>query len=92
MVAHITTSADDAECKSSLAEFVKALNARGETGIVDAAGGGSGAAVYDPLFDLWRERKLTVRVSCRVSAQIPGEATWYSNATAYLPPTSGTAR
>ncbi len=89
LVARITASADDAERKSSLADFLKALNARGGTGIVDAAGGGSGAAVYDPLFDLWRERKLTVRVSYRVSAQIPGEAAWYANATAYLPPHFG---
>jgi predicted amidohydrolase YtcJ len=90
LVARITASADDEQRKSSLTDFFEALNARGVTGIVDAAGGGSGAAVYDPLFDLWRERKLTVRVSYRVSAQIPGnEAAWYSNATAYLPPQFG---
>ena len=90
LVARITASADDEERKSSLGDFLKALNAGGVTGIVDAAGGGSGASVYDPLFDLWRERKLTVRVSYRVSAQIPGnEAAWYSNATAYLPPHFG---
>jgi predicted amidohydrolase YtcJ len=90
LVARITASAGAEERKSSLADFLQALNARGVTGIVDAAGGGSGAAVYDPLFDLWREGKLTVRVSYRVSAQIPGnEAAWYSNATAYLPPHFG---
>jgi hypothetical protein len=90
LVARITASADNEERKSSLADFFKALNARGVTGIVDAAGGGSGTAVYDPLFDLWREGKLTVRVSYRVSAQIPGnEAAWFSKATAYLPPHFG---
>jgi predicted amidohydrolase YtcJ len=90
LVARITATSQDEERKSSLADFFKALNARGVTGIVDAAGGGSGAAVYDPLFELWREGKLTVRVSYRVSAQIPGsEAAWYSNATAYLPPHFG---
>jgi predicted amidohydrolase YtcJ len=90
LVARVTASADADQRKASLADFFKALNARGVTGIVDAAGGGSDAALYDPLFDLWREGKLTLRVSYRVSAQIPGtEAAWYANALAYLPPHFG---
>jgi predicted amidohydrolase YtcJ len=89
LVARILASGDD-ERKKSLAEFIKVLNGRGVTAVVDAAGGGSGGAVYDPLFDLWRERRLSVRVSYRVSAQAPGgEAAWYAASTAYLPPLLG---
>lgn len=89
LFARISASTDD-ERKQSLADFMRALNGRGVTAIVDAAGGGSGASVYDPLFDLWRDGKLTTRVSYRVSAQVPGnEAAWYAAATAYLPPLLG---
>lgn len=83
----------DEERKESLASYFSALNARGVTSVVDAAGGGSGGAVYDPLFALHREGKLTLRVTYRVSAQTPGnEAAWYSNVLSYLPPRFGDAK
>jgi predicted amidohydrolase YtcJ len=78
------------ERKESLQAYMNALNSRGVTAVVDAAGGGSGGAVYDPLFALWRENKLSVRVSYRISAQKPGgEADWFATATAYMPPLFG---
>ena len=78
------------EAKESLAEYFGTLSSRGVTGIVDAAGGGSGAAVYDPLFALWREGRLPLRVGYRVSAQTLGnEAAWYASVLAYLPPLLG---
>jgi predicted amidohydrolase YtcJ len=84
------TASSDRDREDSLALFFEALNARGVTGIVDAAGGGSGGAVYDPLFALWREGKLSLRVAYRVSAQTPGgEGAWFSNAVAYMPPHFG---
>lgn len=84
------TASSDADRRQSLAAFFKALNARGVTAIVDAAGGGTGAAIYDPLFALWHEGKLSLRVAYRVSAQtLGGEAAWFTGATAYLPPRFG---
>jgi predicted amidohydrolase YtcJ len=83
-------ASNDEERKQSLASYFAELNARGVTAIVDAAGGGSGGAVYDPLFALHREGKLTLRVAYRVSAQTPGnEAAWYSNILSYMPPRFG---
>jgi predicted amidohydrolase YtcJ len=77
---------EDDERKESLAAYLNVLNSRGVTGLVDAAGGGSGSAVYDPLFSLWRDNRLILRVSYRVSAQVPGnEAAWFANTVAYLP-------
>ena len=78
------------ESKDSLATYLGVLSSRGVTGIVDAAGGGSGAAIYDPLFSLWREGRLPLRVRYRISAQTPGnEAAWFANVLAYLPPLLG---
>ena len=78
------------EAKDSLAVYFGVLSGRGVTGIVDAAGGGSGGAIYDPLFALWREGRLPLRVAYRVSAQVPGnEAAWFANMLAYLPPLFG---
>jgi predicted amidohydrolase YtcJ len=92
LFARIAASGDE-ERKQSLAAYFAALNARGVTSIVDAAGGGSGAAVYDPLFALHGEGKLTLRVAYRVSAQAPGnEAAWYSNVLSYMPPRFGDAK
>ena len=86
-------ASDDEERKQSLASYFAALNARGVTAIVDAAGGGSGGAVYDPLFALHREGKLPLRVAYRVSAQTPGnEAAWYSSVLSYMPPRFGDAK
>ena len=92
LFARIAASSDE-ERKHSLAAYFAALNARGVTSIVDAAGGGSGAAVYDPLFALHGDGKLTLRVAYRVSAQAPGnEAAWYSNVLSYMPPRFGDAK
>ncbi len=78
------------EAKDSLAGYFAVLSSHGVTGIVDAAGGGSGGPVYDPLFALWREGRLPLRVAYRVSAQMPGnEAAWFASALAYLPPLLG---
>jgi predicted amidohydrolase YtcJ len=84
------SAAKDEEAKDSLVTYFGVLASRGVTGIVDAAGGGSGAAIYDPLFALWREGRLPLRVAYRISAQTPGnEAAWFASALAYLPPLFG---
>jgi predicted amidohydrolase YtcJ len=76
--------------KNSLRNFFTELNRVGVTGVVDPAGGGSNAASYDPLFALWREKDLSVRVAYRVSAQTGGnEAAWFQSTLAYLPPRLG---
>ena len=86
----VSAAAKDDERKDSLAAYFSVLNSYGVTSLVDAAGGGSGAAVYDPLFALWREGRLPLRVAYRISAQTPGnEAAWYANALTYLPPALG---
>ena len=86
------SAAKDDERKESLAAYFAVLNSRGVTGIVDAAGGGTGAPIYDPLFSLWQEGKLPLRVAYRISAQTPGnEAGWFASTTAYLPPRFGDA-
>ena len=86
------SAAKDDERRESLAAYFAVLNSRGVTGIVDAAGGGTGAPIYDPLFSLWQEGKLPLRVAYRISAQTPGnEAGWFASTTAYLPPRFGDA-
>lgn len=81
---------DSEQRKASLLHFLKRLASYGVTGIVDAAGGGSGAEVYDPVFALWRENRLPVRVAFRISAQSPlNEPDWYRQTLAYIPPAFG---
>src|SRR6202007_1591846 len=81
---------DPEQRKSSLLEFLELLSSYGVTGVVDAAGGGSDASVYDPLFALWRENRLPVRVAYRVSAQSPqDEPGWFRQTLAYMPPMFG---
>jgi predicted amidohydrolase YtcJ len=81
---------DPEQRKESLLAFLNLLSSYGVTGVVDAAGGGSNAAVYDPLFSLWRENRLPVRVAFRVSAQSPAnEPDWYRQTLAYMPPSFG---
>jgi predicted amidohydrolase YtcJ len=80
LFARIAASSDE-ERKHSLAAYFAALNARGVTSIVDAAGGGSGAAVYDPLFALHGDGKLTLesRIACayrRRGTRRPGTRTY----------------
>ena len=55
------SAAKDDERRESLAAYFAVLNSRGVTGIVDAAGGGTGASIYDPLFSLWQEGKLPLK-------------------------------
>ena len=81
---------DAAQRKASLLEFLQRLSSYGVTGVVDAAGGGSDASVYDPVFALWREHRLPVRVAYRVSAQSPNdEPAWFRQTLAYMPPNLG---
>jgi predicted amidohydrolase YtcJ len=53
--------------------FFHALNAVGITGIIDAAGGGMPPNNYYPLFEVWRQRQLTVRVAYYVNGSRPGQ-------------------
>ena len=53
-------------------KFFRALNQSAVTGILDEAGGGLSTADYKPLFDVWREGKLTVRVRFDVTSQKRG--------------------
>ncbi len=48
--------------------FFRALNAMGITGVSDPGGYNLEIADYEPLFQLWRERQLTVRVRYSLSA------------------------
>ncbi|WOF42986.1 amidohydrolase [Sphingopyxis indica] len=76
--------------KASLVKFLARLGQYGVTGVVDAAGGGSGEEVYDPVIQLWQENRLPVRVAYRVSAQTPqNEPAWYRQTLAYMPPAFG---
>ena len=43
-------------------KFFRALNQSAVTGIIDEVGGGLTAQLYRPLFDVWRNGQLTVRV------------------------------
>jgi predicted amidohydrolase YtcJ len=48
--------------------FFRALNAVGLTGVVDPGGYNLSIADYQPLFQVWRERGLTLRVRYSLSA------------------------
>lgn len=75
-----------AQRKASLLAFFNALSQTGITSLTDAAGGGSGMEIYSPLFTLWRDKQLPLRVAYRVSAQKPGnELAWFRQTLAYLP-------
>ena len=53
-------------------KFFRALNKSAVTGILDEAGGGVSPGDYKPLFDVWRDGKLTVRVRFDVTSQKRG--------------------
>jgi predicted amidohydrolase YtcJ len=53
--------------------FFKALSAVGITGIIDAAGGGMPPKNYYPLFEVWRQHQLPVRVAYYVNGSKPGQ-------------------
>lgn len=78
----------EAENRASLQAFFSELNRLGVTGVVDPAAGDH--AIYSPLFTLWRDKALTVRVAYRASALAPGnETAWFKTSLAYLPPLFG---
>lgn len=77
-----------AENRDSLHAFFMELNRHGVTGIVDAAAGDHGA--YTPLFALWRDNALTLRVAYRASAVVAErESAWFNTALTFLPPLFG---
>ena len=53
-------------------KFFRALNRSAVTGILDEVGGGLSSAHYRPLFDIWRNGQLTVRVRFDVMSQKRG--------------------
>jgi predicted amidohydrolase YtcJ len=53
--------------------FFRTLNRAGITGIVDAAGGGMFPRHYEPLYRVWREGGLTVRVALYFNSQNQGQ-------------------
>jgi len=71
----------DEERKQSLASYFAALNGRGVTSIVDAAGGGSGFCRLRSVIRPSRRRQADVCASrTAFSAQTPGnEAAWFSS-------------
>ncbi|MDB5965746.1 MAG: putative Metallo-dependent hydrolase [Polaromonas sp.] len=78
----------DTENRDSLKAFFGELNQQGVTGIVDAAAGDY--AIYSPLFKLWQDKALTLRVAYRSSAAAPGgEAAAFQSILTYMPPLFG---
>lgn len=77
-----------AERRTSLKLFLQELSRHGVTGLVDPAAGDFD--VFTPVFSLWRDRELAVRVHYRVSALArENEQQWFRSALAYLPPLFG---
>lgn len=73
------------DAKESLQAFLKALSARGVTGLIDPGAGPPEA--YEPLFALRDEGRLDVRVGYRVSALPAADAAaWFRQAMAFHPP------
>jgi predicted amidohydrolase YtcJ len=67
-------------------QFFRELNRLGLTGISDPGGFNLTAASYLPLFRVWQDRALTVRVILSLFAQRPGkELEDYQNLTQMLP-------
>jgi predicted amidohydrolase YtcJ len=67
-------------------QFFRELNRLGLTGISDPGGFNLTAASYLPLFRVWQDRALTVRVIFSLFAQRPGkEPEDYQNLTQMLP-------
>ncbi|SOY53423.1 amidohydrolase [Cupriavidus taiwanensis] len=74
--------------KASLQSFFSRLNSLGVTALIDPTAGPGPA--YDPLFALWREDSLSLRVGYRIPTLVAGnEAEWFRNTLAYLPPRLG---
>ncbi|HMA71165.1 MAG TPA: amidohydrolase [Xanthobacteraceae bacterium] len=67
-------------------QFFRELNRLGLTGVSDPGGFNLTAASYLPLFRVWQDRELTVRVVFSLFAQRPGkELEDYQNLTQMLP-------
>ena len=76
------------ENRDSLRAFFGELNQQGVTGVVDAAAGDY--TIYSPLFRLWKDKALTLRVAYRASAPAPGnEALAFQTGLAFMPPLFG---
>src|ERR1700731_4178636 len=72
--------------------FFHEMNSLGITGIVDGGGVSMYPASYQPLFKLWHDRELTVRVAYHLCAPKPGsELADLQNLTQLLPPGFGDA-
>ena len=54
-------------------KFFRALNCSAVTGIIDEVGGGLTAQLYRPLFDVWRNGQLTVRVRFDIMSHKRGQ-------------------
>ena len=52
--------------------FFRELNRLGLTSIVDPAGVSVGPSSYQPVFQLWRDKALTMRIAYYLSSQSPG--------------------
>jgi predicted amidohydrolase YtcJ len=66
--------------------FFRELNRLGLTGVGDPGGNNLFPSDYQPLFRLWRERAMTVRVAYSVNGQTPGsELQEFQSLTALMP-------
>jgi predicted amidohydrolase YtcJ len=67
-------------------QFFRELNRLGLTGVSDPGGFNLTAASYQPLFRVWQDRALTIRVIYSLFAQRPGkELEDYQSLTQFLP-------
>jgi predicted amidohydrolase YtcJ len=67
-------------------QFFAELNRLGITGVIDPGGFNLGPAQYAALFQLWREKALTVRMAYSLFAQSPGaELAEFRNLTQLMP-------
>jgi predicted amidohydrolase YtcJ len=64
---------DPVRQRRSTAAMFADLHAAGLTGIVDPGGFGMAPDRYDPLFQLWRDRELSMRMRLYLSAADPGQ-------------------
>jgi predicted amidohydrolase YtcJ len=78
-----TSAADNL---SGMRSFFAEMNRLGVTGLMDTGGFNLFSPQYEPLFELWRSKQLTVRVAYSLFAQRPGtEFADYQAQTAMMP-------
>ena len=78
----------ESDNRASLKAFFTELNRQGVTGVIDAAAGDH--SIYSPLFRLWKDKELSVRVAYRASAPAPGgEAAAFQSGLTWMPPLFG---